>query len=172
MAKYDEFKTYFPDILTALTDVDAFLQACGMEVDDLDADTFAMRDNNFVAIADETMIARWETFLDLSAGTRTLDERRSMVLSYIASDGKIGSDEIKAIVQIFTEYACSVAFYDSTVYVQINRYLDDTLLLDDCYFILRKKIPAHLDLWIQSTMEITYPAYIGATIGQYRREEL
>ncbi len=151
MSKYHELKSYLPDVFSNISDVEVFLQAFGMQMDDVDTDTFQVRDNNFVPFADENTVKQWENFLFIPVNAdRTMDDRKSLIMSFFTGRGKLSATDIKAVIALFTESPVTVTFENSTVTIEIHRVVTDTFLLDDFYWILRKKMPAHLGLVINS----------------------
>ncbi len=158
-------------MFAGITDVEAFLQAVGKQMDDVEADTFRMRDNNFILLADEEMVARWEKFMYIPQdSSRTLTDRKKLIISFFTGTGKIGAKEIKDIVHVFTPSPTEVAFSHSTINIKITRDISDTFILDDCYFILRKKLPAHLEVVITVISSFISDYFIGSEMTSYKEE--
>ena len=171
MLKYNELKSYLPTFFAQITDVEYFLQSAGKQMDSVDADAFRMRDNNFILLADEETIARWERFMGITYDERrTLTDRRNLIISFMTSTGKIGATEIKDIVRVFTPSPVQVTLANSVVSVKITRDISETFILSDCYAILRKKVPCHLELKIEITSSFESSYYIGAAITSYKEE--
>lgn len=171
LSKYDELKSYLPDVFTSIVDVEAFLQAVGRQMSDVDYDTFRSRDNNFILLADEETILRWEKFMYIPKDSnRTLDDRRKLIISFFTGTGRIGAKEIREIVRVFTLSPVEVVFLDSTINIKITRDISDTFIVSDCYFILRKKLPAHLELVITVISSFLSEYFIGSKITSYKQE--
>ena len=142
-------------------------------MDKVHYDTFRMRDNNFIMLADEETIARWEKFMYIPYDSnRTLTDRKNLIVSFFTGAGKIGSKEIKEVVGVFTTSLVEVYFADSTINIKITRDVEDTFILSDCYYILRKKVPAHLKLVITIISSFGLDYYVGAAMTSYKEEEI
>lgn len=171
MSKYEELKSYLPDVLTSIKDVDAHIQAVGAQMDDVDLETFRARDNNFIFLSDEKTVARLEKFMYIPYDqSRTLGDRKALIVSFFTGNGKIGAKEIKEVVNVFTPSPTEVAFADSTVNIKITRDISDTFILSDCYFILRKKLPAHLELVITIISSFQNELFFGSALTHYKEE--
>lgn len=171
MSKYDELKTYLPSFYDDILDVREYLKALGIQMDDVDRNTMQARDNNFIFLADENTITRLEKFMYITYDpARTLTERKKLIASFFAGSGRIGSKEIKEIVGVFTPSPTEVTFSDSTINIRVTRDISDSFILADCYFILLKKIPAHLQLVITVISAFEVNAFVGGVLNQYKEE--
>ena len=169
--KYDELKSYLPDIFTSIKDVDVFLKIVGLEFDKLENSTFIARNNNFINLSDEKTISSLEKFMYIPYNSnRTLADRKNLIISFFTGNGKIGITEIKEVVKVFTTSVCDVLFADSTITIKIIKDISETFILSDCYFILRKKVPAHLKLEITIVSSFFDVCYVGAGITSYKEE--
>ncbi len=169
-SKYDELKSYLPQVFTSIFDVDIFLKAVGNQADAVNRDTFQMRDNLFIHTSDEETILRWEKFLGIPYDiTKTFEDRQKLIVSYF-SRGKIGAKEIKDIVKVFTISPVRVSFNNSKITVEIMRDNTDTFILTDCYMILRKKLPAHLDFDIKILSTLETNVFYGVFLTTYKEE--
>ncbi len=173
MSKYDELRTYLPDFYGSLAEAAAYLTALGAKFDELHQDTMQARDNNFVFLADEATISRLEKFLYITHNPdRTVLDRKKLIVSFFVGSGKIGAKEIKDIIAVFTPSPCEVTFAESAINVRVTRDIEDTFILNDCYFILLRKIPAHLPLVITVISTFEAGIYVGGTMTQYKEEVL
>lgn len=174
MSKYEELQKYLPDFYENISEMNSYLQSLGAEMDSLSTGTIQMRDNNFIMLADESTIRRWEKFLYITYdSTKTLDDRRRQIVSYLIGSGKIGAAEIKALLRIFTELPCTIAFHDATVFVEVYRdTINDTFNVENFRKLLLKRLPAHLKLDITTLNPIASNIYTGVLITEYRREEI
>lgn len=142
---YEELKTFYPVFYWDVFEMDAIWRAAGGGLDEIEDGVDAVVNNNFVSLMDTDALAQMETFLGIPLNQkRTLEARRKLVASYFIGGNHIGAREIKDITRAFTEGACEVSFVGGTVYIHVKSDIKDTPPEDDYYYILRKKIPAHL----------------------------
>ena len=168
---YDELQTFHPTFHLDIYEMREILWANGRQLDELIHHIDKAIYNNFILESDEEIISRLEAFLWIPTDKqKPLYERRRLVFSCFVGFGKVSATKIKKIISVFTPAPCEVSFMNSTISIEITRDIDDSYLLADCYFIIRKKIPAHLDLMITliSSFEASY--YIGSEITSYKEE--
>ncbi len=171
MGSYSELKGCLPGLYDDITEMQAYLEGLGSQLDAVVIKSTRMRNNNFLFLADVATIARLETFLGITAdATRTLDDRRKLIASYYTGSGKFGATEIKNIVSVFTDSPCAVSFTGSTITVTVTRDIADTFILNDCTAVLSKKIPAHLALVVTVVSPFSLNAYFGGAVTQYKEE--
>ncbi|TCX51918.1 MULTISPECIES: DUF2313 domain-containing protein [unclassified Dehalobacter] len=171
LAKFDELKTYLPEFYQQLQEAAAYLAALGVQMDGVHEDTMQARDNNFVFLAGADAVTRLEKFMQIPFDpARTLEDRKRLIASFFVGNNRIGATEIKELIKVFTPSPTDVTFAASTINVRVTRDIEDTFILGDFYFILLKKIPAHLDLVITvlSTFETSF--YVGGAMTQYKEE--
>nr|DAN95969.1 MAG TPA: tail protein [Caudoviricetes sp.] len=150
--------------------MDAIWRTCGGGMDEIEDDVDRVANSTYISLMDETALAQMEAFLDVPPdGSRTLEERRKLVSSYFLGAGHIGAREIKEIAKAFTEGKCEVSFANSEVYIHIKADISDTPPADDFFFILRKKIPAHLGVNTEIEIEFTENLYVAANAMQNDR---
>lgn len=167
---YEELKTFYPVFYRDVFEMDAIWRTCGGGLDQIEEDVDRVAGSSYVALMDETALAQMEVFLGIPADTsRTLEERRKMVSSYFLGTGHFGANEIKEITRAFTEGECEVSFRDGEVYIHIKADISDTPPADDYYYILRKKIPAHLGVNTEIEIEFTENLYVGSNALQNDR---
>lgn len=170
---YEELKTYYPVWYREILEMDAVWQVFGRQLDGLRAGIDRVVNNNFIYHADLDTLAKWEEFLQIPYdASRPVKERQRLVASFFAGTGHFGAVEIKEVVSTFTPSPCSVTFADSTIGVSITRDVEDTFLLSDCYWILLKKIPAHLGLNMTVLSPFHMGLYVGHMINSYKQEEI
>lgn len=144
---YEEFKTYYPVWYRDVLEMDAIWQAYGIQMDDAQKGISQAVNNNFIMKTDAANIAKLERFLYITYdGARTLNERRTMVASFVIGHGHFGEREIKEILSLFTDGEVSVDLIGGTVEISVTREISDRFNLSDCLFIMHKRIPAHLGL--------------------------
>lgn len=167
---YEELKTFYPAFYRDVFEMDAIWRTCGGGLDEIEDDVDRVAGSTYISMMDEAALTQMETFLGIPPDTRrTLEERRSLVGSYFLGTGHIGAPEIKEITRAFTEGECEVAFSDGAVYIHIKADISDTPPADDYYFILRKKIPAHLGVNTEIEIEFSENLYVAANALQNDR---
>ncbi len=151
---YEELKTFYPVFYRDVFEMDAIWRAAGGGLDEIEDGVDAVVNNNFVSLMDTDALAQMETFLGIPLNQkRTLEARRKLVASYFIGGNHIGAREIKDITRAFTEGTCEVSFVGGTVYIHVKSDIKDTPPEDDYYYILRKKIPAHLGVYTKAPLE-------------------
>jgi len=144
---YEEIKTFYPVWYWEVREMDAIWKVCGGKLDEIEDGVDAVANSAFVATMSESLLGRMETFLQIPAdSTRSLSDRRKLVASYFLGTGHIGAPEIKEIASAFTSGECEVTFENGYVGIRITAELGDTPPEADFYYIMRKKIPAHLGI--------------------------
>lgn len=167
---YEELKTFYPVFYRDVFEMDAIWRTCGGGMDEIEDDVDRVANSTYISLMDETALAQMEAFLDVPPdGSRTLEERRKLVSSYFLGAVHIGAREIKEIAKAFTEGKCEVSFANSEVYIHIKADISDTPPADDFFFILRKKIPAHLGVNTEIEIEFTENLYVAANAMQSDR---
>ncbi len=122
---------------------------------------------------DTDALAQMETFLGIPLNQkRTLEARRKLVASYFIGGNHIGAREIKDITRAFTEGTCEVSFVGGTVYIHVKSDIKDTPPEDDYYYILRKKIPAHLGVYTNIEIEFSERLYVGSNALEGNRYDI
>lgn len=147
-SSYEELKTFYPVWYRDVLEMDALWRVFGNRLDGIQAGLVQAISNCYINTADEATIRRLEGFLYITYdGPRTLDERRALVASFFIGNGHIGEREIKEIVGAFTAGDISVSLADGGVIeISVTRELSDRFNLSDCFFIISKRIPAHLGI--------------------------
>ena len=170
-SNYEEIKGYYPQWYPDILEMNAVWQALGGQLDGVQGGIESVVNNNYIYLADEATIKQYEVFLGIPYNAeRPLEERRKLAASFFVGSGHFGAPEIKAVVATFTPSPCTVTFIDSRVGVTVTRDIEDTFLLTDCYFILLKKIPAHLGLGITVVSPFNSGLYLGTVMNQYKEE--
>lgn len=167
---YEELKTFYPVFYRDVFEMDAIWRTCGGGLDQIEEDVDRVAGSSYVALMDEAALGQMEVFLGIPTdASRTLEERRKMVSSYFLGTGHFGANEIKEITKAFTNGECEVSFRDGEVYIHIKADISDTPPADDYYYILRKKIPAHLGVNTEIEIEFTENLYAGSNALQNDR---
>ena len=166
---YEELKTFYPVFYRDVFEMDAIWRAAGGGLDEIEDGVDAVVNNNFVSLMDTDALAQMETFLGIPLNQkRTLEARRKLVASYFIGGNHIGAREIKDITRAFTEGTCEVSFVGGTVYIHVKSDIKDTPPEDDYYYILRKKIPAHLGVYTNIEIEFSERLYNFKWYGKLR----
>ena len=161
---YEELKTFYPVFYRDVFEMVAIWRAAGVGLDEIEDGVDAVVNNNFVSLMDTDALAQMETFLGIPLNQkRTLEARRKLVASYFIGGNHIGAREIKDITRAFTEGTCEVSFVGGTVYIHVKSDIKDTPPEDDYYYILRKKIPAHLGVYTNIEIEFSERLYVART---------
>lgn len=167
---YDELKTFYPVFYYDVFEMDAIWRVCGGRLDQVEDDVDSVANCAFVSLMNEEALAKMESFLEIPRDiTRSLEDRRKLVASYFLGNGHIGAPEIIEITGAFTEGEVEVALEGGNVYIRIKSDINDTPPADDYYYILRKKIPAHLGINTEIEIEFTTDIYVGSLAYQNDR---
>ena len=170
---YEELKTFYPVFYRDVFEMDAIWRAAGGGLDEIEDGVDAVVNNNFVSLMDTDALAQMETFLGIPLNQkRTLEARRKLVASYFIGGNHIGAREIKDITRAFTEGTCEVSFVGGTVYIHVKSDIKDTPPEDDYYYILRKKIPAHLGVYTNIEIEFSELLYVGSNALEGNRYDI
>ena len=167
---YEELKTFYPVFYRDVFEMDAIWRTCGGGLDEIEDDVDRVAGSTYISMMDEAALTQMEAFLSIPKdSSRTLEERRKLVGSYFLGTGHIGAPEIKEITRAFTEGECEVSFNGGAVFIHIKADISDTPPADDYYFILRKKIPAHLGVNTEIEIEFSENLYVAANALQNDR---
>lgn len=170
---YEELKTFYPVFYRDVFEMDAIWRAAGGGLDEIEDGVDAVVNNNFVSLMDADALAQMEDFLGIPLNQkRTLEARRKLVASYFVGGNHIGAREIKDITRAFTEGTCEVSFVGGTVYIHVKSDIKDTPPEDDYYYILRKKIPAHLGVHTNIEIEFSERLYVGSNALEGNRYDI
>lgn len=170
---YEELKTFYPVFYRDVFEMDAIWRAAGGGLDEIEDGVDAVVNNNFASLMDTDALAQMETFLGIPLNQkRTLEARRKLVASYFIGGNHIGAREIKDITRAFTEGTCEVSFVGGTVYIHVKSDIKDTPPEDDYYYILRKKIPAHLGVYTNIEIEFSERLYVGSNALEGNRYDI
>lgn len=136
------------------------LKTEGKLLDGICASIEAIVGDNFILTADEATLRGWEETLGIRhSKPMTLDQRRAVVIAHFGGWGHIGEPEIKQIVYTFTKRDCDVSFDKGIIYIHARAEITDTVVSDDCFNILRTRIPAHLRIYTDFEVEFINTLY-------------
>lgn len=165
---YDDIKSFLPIFYNEVFEMQAILQTAGHALDKLEEGEIRVLLNNFIMDADKESITKLETFLQIKNESRSLDERRRLVASYFVGFGKINATKIKEIVYSFTSANSEVYFEDSTVSIEIERGISESLYLIDVNNIISSRIPAHLPFVL--VIKFTINVEVTTSVKRYKFE--
>lgn len=149
---YDELITFYPRFYRTVFEMEAILRSEGHIMDQIEDGFNKAVGNMFIDEADEGTIASLEKFLRLSLKKeRTLEERRRLVRSFFAGNGKISQSSIRETIKAYTgaDTNCELLPCDEAgnnrLYINFERGQNETLFYSDIVQILERMIPAHID---------------------------
>lgn len=178
-SSYEELLSYAAVWQKGLLELDAVWQAEGRALDGLKAAMDNVIDNQFVLTADEPTITLLEQFLMLRTDrSRSLEERRRIVLSIFAGSGKMSASRIKEMISVFTDAPIEVRFEpgdeegNNFVYIEIGNGERQPVQLSDINSVLRKRIPAHLYFILMLLTTCTLEISIGINFNSYKQTDL
>ena len=146
---YEEIKTWYPVWYREVLEMDALWKVWGGQLDAMRAGIIQAVDNNFIDYADAQTITKLEEALGIvHDGPRTLVERRNIIKAFIIGSGKIGQQEIKQLISVFTPGLVDVEFANGVIDIHVTREFGDAFNLYDIHLVLDNRIPVHLALGI------------------------
>lgn len=145
---YEELRDlHYPLWYRDVLEMDGLMQVFGRELDEMQTGIVNVIANCFICSADAAAIKEFEQFLNITYdGPRTLEERRKVVASFFDGDAHIGAPEIQEVLSAFTTGDIAVALIGGTIEITVTREVSDLFNLSDSLYVLRKRIPAHLDI--------------------------
>ncbi len=162
---YARLITYYPVWYRDVYEMVEILKTEGQLLDDLDAGTLLVLNNNFIDTADEPTIAKLESFIGIIPNPeRTLDERRRLIKAYFVGFGKISASMLKEMIFSYTGAGSEVKFepgdaqQNNYLSIFIERGAEPTLYLAEIDTLLQKKIPAHI-AW-QATVRYVFSVVV------------
>lgn len=159
MEKINELISYLPSVVSEIGKVSELMSISQVEIDGLWSDLNVVLDSQFVNLADEVSISRYETFLGiLPKSGSSLSERRENILTTLA----IGLPYTFANLELQLKNICG----DDGIVIQV--YPDEYLLYvrvslemrskyDSAYQLICRMMPANLEL----DMSLGYNNYGG-----------
>lgn len=149
---YDELITFYPRYYREVLEMDAILHAEGKLADGIQNGIDLMLLNNFIDTADSDTITKLESFLGLSLmKQRTLDERKRLVKSFFAGQGKVSASRISEMIRAYTGADTECEFYpfdeemNNRLDIQFERGSEAVIYTSDIYTLLAKMLPAHIE---------------------------
>jgi hypothetical protein len=177
---YEELKTFYPIFYLDVFEMDELLRAYGKIADGIAASIELVINNNFIMDADEQTITRLERFLFVEIDrTKTLDERKRIVLSLFVGFGKISASKIKEMVDALTDSDSVVDFKvidehgNNAVTITVLLTSASNLGLADVHKVLSRKIPAHLVLkYFAKCTQTALKRFTHAQLRQFTHKQL
>lgn len=139
---------YYPYVIKIIREFQALMLAEGFEVDFIQSELEAILADAFLSTMGAKRIEEWEHALGLSHDNDdSLDDRRENIIARMRSSGKLNTERINRIVNIYTGMDAESYFKDSTIYVKINAPAGNKQYkFDNLEQILNEKKPAHLNI--------------------------
>lgn len=166
---YEELIQYYPRYYRDVLEMDAILRANGDIADELEDSIEQTYFNNFIDYADEETIRRLEKFLTISIDkSKSLDERRRLVKSFFVGFGKVSASMLEEMIASYTGAPAWSVFEprggagdtgDSIYKINFYRGNNDTIRWSDIYFLLGRKLPAHVSY--EAALTFRFPIGIG-----------
>lgn len=167
---YDELITFYPRYYRDVLEMDAILHAEGKLADGIQNGIDLMLLNNFIDTADENTILKLEEFLGLSLlKARSLDERKRIIKTHFAGQGKVSASSISEMIRAYTGADTECEFYpfdeekNNRLDIRFKRGSEAVIYASDIYTLLAKILPAH----IEYRAEMTYRFPIGIAKRRY-----
>lgn len=141
---------YYPQIITAIEDFQAIIDAEYPEFEELHEATSLVIDNAYLWTMREDRIEQWEQVFGIKPlANSTVQDRRDTIIARIRGQGKLNTALISNIVNAFTGGTAMSYIEDSVLYVIITPPKDNK----EYQFLnveqeLAKKVPAHLGLQV------------------------
>lgn len=140
---------YLPMIMQEVIEFKAFTDPEDFEIDRLHDDLQEISGNAFILTSSAARVAEWEKDLQIIA-LGTIAQRKSYVLSFLRSSGKLNEAKIKDVVNAFSGGEALVTFSNSQILVQVLLPPEgEEFIFDDISKALEPKLPAHIALLVQ-----------------------
>ena len=168
---YNELIACYPQFYRDVLEMRAILEAHGAIADRLEADIERVYLNSFIDCADEATISELEEFLDIRLNReRTLEERRRLVKTFFIGFGKLSASMIVEMVRDYTSETAEVRFEPSddagnnTLYLYLPCDNLGAAEINDIFYILEKRIPAHINWQVIFQIAPAQTVYAGAGV--------
>lgn len=146
----ERMNSYYPQVIQAILEFQAIINAEYPEFEKLDVDAHSVLDDSYLLTMTEGRITEWEKVLGIKpiAGS-SVDDRRETIVARIRGQGKLNTALINSIVKTFTGGTANSWVADSTLYVEITPPpKNKQFQFDNVKQEIAKKIPAHLNFQI------------------------
>lgn len=171
--KYDELITFYPRFYREVFEMDAILRTEGGLADGINSGIDTVINNNFIDTMDTDTVALLESFLGITLmKQRTLEERRRMLKSYFAGQGKVSATRISEMIYAYTGAETTCEFYafddegNNRLDVIFERGSEDNVYISDIYTLLAKMLPAHIEY--RAIMDYRYTVVVGKKRSHYK----
>lgn len=132
----------------------AIWSATGEELDALRRGIAQAVDDCYIRTASARALGEYEEYFDIRYdGERDTEQRRSMVAAFFMRTPHIGDPEIRAIMAKFTQGSVYVELIGGCVHITVTIDSEDRVNTRDAFRLLRKRIPAHLDI-LQTVIKV------------------
>lgn len=150
--KYEELITFYPRFYREVFEMDAILRTEGELADGIDSGIDLVIANNFIDSIDEDTVYLLEKFLGITLmKSRSLDERRKLLKSYFAGQGKVSATRIAEMIYAYTGASVTCEFYafddegNNRLDIIFERGDEAAVYISDIYLLLSKMLPAHIE---------------------------
>lgn len=161
----EQIETWYPVWYKEVFEMVALWEVWGWQLDEIQAGIIRAVDNNFIDYMDGQHLTKFENWLEIFYDTpQSLAERRRVLKAMLLGQWHIGREEIKAIVEAFTDNEVTVLFIVPGV-VRINIAGDlSGFNFENCSMVLNKRIPAHLAIVLNFIEEFNSKAFISGNV--------
>ncbi len=164
---------YYPEVIKAIQEFKALIATQSLQVGEMSEKLTEILLNAYVIDADEETVAKWENILGivpLPQGDDDfetyLSDRKETILARLYNAQKLNEASISEIVKIFTGGTAVSYFKDNTIHVFISPPKNNKQFkFANVEQELRKKIPAHLMLYVNVNYNTWSEINDGATWG-------
>lgn len=151
ISTFEQIRRCYPDYYNEIKEMVAIWKAAAYLVDLFRDGMNRVLDNAFISTMDEETTASIERFLGMRMdSSRTLEERRNIILSYFIGLGKISVSKITAMIEALTGGKINVTFdrkdQEGNIILDIvsNDGKIEALVHKDITSRLDKQLPAHI----------------------------
>lgn len=137
---------YYPPVIQSIEEFKAIIDAESVELDNTDKSIINITNNAYLTTMDERRVEAWERVFNIKpiAGS-SLDDRRETIIARIRGQGKLNTDLINSIVNVFTGGTAISYVRDSVLYVEITPPPNNkSYQFPNVEQELANKVPSHL----------------------------
>ena len=141
---------YYPQVIQSILEFQGIIDAEYPEFDLLSESKDSVLNNAYLLNMDESRVEQWEKILLIKPlPNSTLSDRRETIIARIRGQGKLNTQTINSIVNIFTGGTARSWVENSTLYVEITPPPENKQYrFENVEQEIVNKIPAHLNYQI------------------------
>lgn len=142
----ERMNSYYPQVIQAIVDFKAIIDAEYPEFEDLSVARSRITDDAYLSTMSEERVVEWENILGIKPiANSTVQDRRETIIARIRGQGKLNTTLINSIVNAFTGGSANSWIEDSVLYVEVtpppgNKQFKFANVEQE----LSNKVPAHL----------------------------